>query len=97
MFCTGMIDVANEFNVPTYVFFTSGAAMLGFMLHFQGLLDYQNQDPTVYKDSNDVILIPSYESPVPAKLVPHFIFDQDSNQVFMDLARTRRVEILFRR
>ncbi|KAL3646201.1 hypothetical protein CASFOL_011381 [Castilleja foliolosa] len=48
MFCTGMIDVANEFNVPTYVFFTSGAATLGLILHFQGLLDYQNQDLTVY-------------------------------------------------
>ncbi|KAM0069458.1 putative flavonol 3-O-glucosyltransferase [Helianthus debilis subsp. tardiflorus] len=30
MFCTSMIDVANEFNVPTFVFFTSNAAFLGF-------------------------------------------------------------------
>ncbi|KAK1394069.1 hypothetical protein POM88_013125 [Heracleum sosnowskyi] len=28
MFCTPMIDVANEFNVPAYVFFISGVASL---------------------------------------------------------------------
>ncbi|KAL8211079.1 hypothetical protein R6Q57_005516 [Mikania cordata] len=29
MFCTPVIDVAKELNVPTYVFFTSNAAFLG--------------------------------------------------------------------
>ncbi|KAF2293821.1 hypothetical protein GH714_005019 [Hevea brasiliensis] len=28
MFCTTMIDVANDFGVPSYIFFTSGAAVL---------------------------------------------------------------------
>ncbi|KAL0291366.1 UNVERIFIED_CONTAM: UDP-glycosyltransferase 71E1 [Sesamum angustifolium] len=52
--CTAMIDVANEFDVPTYMFFTSGASALGLMLHFQGLRDYQNEDVTVYENSRDV-------------------------------------------
>nr|GEW55013.1 anthocyanidin 3-O-glucosyltransferase 2-like [Tanacetum cinerariifolium] len=46
MFCTCMTDVANEFNVPTYVFFTSNAAYLGFKLYIQTLNDDQNQDVT---------------------------------------------------
>ncbi|GFP98213.1 putative UDP-glucose flavonoid 3-o-glucosyltransferase 3 [Phtheirospermum japonicum] len=90
IFCTGMIDVAGEFGVPMYVFFTSGAATLGLMLHFQGMMDYQNQDLSVYEDSNNEIPIPSYEYPVPAKLLPPFLFDKDSNQMFIDLARRVR-------
>ncbi|KAL7239321.1 hypothetical protein ACSBR2_005265 [Camellia fascicularis] len=31
--CTAMIDVADEFAAPTYIFFTSSAAFLGLMLH----------------------------------------------------------------
>ncbi|GFP98211.1 anthocyanidin 3-o-glucosyltransferase 2 [Phtheirospermum japonicum] len=89
-----MIDVANEFGVPTYLFFTSGAAMLGLLLHLQGLLDYQNQDLTLYGDTNDELSIPSYESPISPKLLPSFLFDKDSNQMFIDLARmSRRTKI----
>ncbi|MCI37726.1 UDP-glucose flavonoid 3-O-glucosyltransferase 3-like, partial [Trifolium medium] len=29
MFCTNMIDIAKEFSVPAFVFFTSGVAFLG--------------------------------------------------------------------
>ncbi|KAM0031939.1 putative flavonol 3-O-glucosyltransferase [Helianthus debilis subsp. tardiflorus] len=32
-----MIDVANEFNLPSYVYFTTSAAFLGFKLHFETL------------------------------------------------------------
>ncbi|KAL6976016.1 hydroquinone glucosyltransferase [Sarracenia purpurea var. burkii] len=44
MFCTSMIDVANEFEVPTYVYFTCSGAVLGLMLHLQTLKDDHNQD-----------------------------------------------------
>lgn len=39
MFCTAMIDVADEFGLPAYVFYTSGAGFLGFMFHFLSLHD----------------------------------------------------------
>ncbi|KAL2245880.1 UDP-glycosyltransferase 71E1 [Sesamum indicum] len=74
MFCTAMIDVANEFGVPTYVFYTSGASTLGLLFHFQDLRDYQNQDVTVYENSSEELSIPSYKLPVPAKLLPALIF-----------------------
>ncbi|KAM0001836.1 putative flavonol 3-O-glucosyltransferase [Helianthus debilis subsp. tardiflorus] len=44
VFCTGMIDVANEFNLPTYVFFTSSSAFLGFNLYIETLCVDHNQD-----------------------------------------------------
>ncbi|KAL6534825.1 hypothetical protein OROGR_013500 [Orobanche gracilis] len=67
-----MMDVAHEFGLPTYVFLTSGAAVLGLLLHFQGLADYHNQDPTPSGNSDD-ISVPSYRFPVPVKLLPPFI------------------------
>nr|DAD27437.1 TPA_asm: hypothetical protein HUJ06_028905 [Nelumbo nucifera] len=35
LFCTSMIDVANEFGIPSYLFFISTAGLLSLMLHFQ--------------------------------------------------------------
>ncbi|GFP98206.1 UDP-glucose flavonoid 3-o-glucosyltransferase 6 [Phtheirospermum japonicum] len=91
IFCTSMIDVAHELGVPSYVFFTSGAAKLGLLFHFQGLLDYQNQDPTACKSLNDEISVPSYGSPVPVKLLPAMLLGKDGgNQMAMNMARSLR-------
>ncbi|KAM0069459.1 putative hexosyltransferase [Helianthus debilis subsp. tardiflorus] len=55
MFCTSMIDVANEFNVPTFVFFTSGAAFLGFTLFIKLLCDDLNRDVVELSNSDTEI------------------------------------------
>jgi len=39
MFCTPMIDVANEFGVPSHIFLTSGAVFLGLQFYVQALHD----------------------------------------------------------
>ncbi|XP_023763165.1 anthocyanidin 3-O-glucosyltransferase 2 [Lactuca sativa] len=70
MFCTGMIDVANEFNIPTYVFFTSNAGFLRFKLYIQTLYDYENQDIVVLSNSDSTIHVPSFAKPVPTKVFP---------------------------
>ncbi|KAF2293818.1 hypothetical protein GH714_005008 [Hevea brasiliensis] len=70
MFCTTMIDVANEFGVPSYFFFTSGAAFLGFMLYVQKIHDEEKFDPTEFKDSNSELPVPSLVSPFPARVMP---------------------------
>lgn len=33
LFCTSMIDMADELGIPTYIYFTSTAAMLSLMLY----------------------------------------------------------------
>ncbi|KAI3804290.1 hypothetical protein L1987_25721 [Smallanthus sonchifolius] len=68
MFCTSMIDVANEFSVPTNVFFTSNAAFLGFKLFVQTLSDYQNQDVVALTNSDTEVSVPSFVKPVPTKV-----------------------------
>ncbi|KAL2482177.1 UDP-glycosyltransferase 71B7 [Forsythia ovata] len=90
MFCTTMIDVANEFGVPTYVFFTTTAAMLGFIFYLQSRGDEQKLDVTEYKNSNTKLLIPTYINPVPANVFPSKLFDKDSLAPFVSMARRFR-------
>ncbi|KAK9068163.1 hypothetical protein SSX86_012274 [Deinandra increscens subsp. villosa] len=68
MFCNCMIDVANEFNVPTYMFFTSNAAFLGFEFYIQTLCDDLNEDVIELSNSDSEISVPSFVKPVPTKV-----------------------------
>nr|GEW83010.1 anthocyanidin 3-O-glucosyltransferase 2-like [Tanacetum cinerariifolium] len=61
MFCVSMMDVASEFNIPTYIFLTSSAAFLGYT---------QNQDILALSNSDSEIQIPSFIKPVPTKVFP---------------------------
>ncbi|KAF8007485.1 hypothetical protein BT93_K1490 [Corymbia citriodora subsp. variegata] len=84
MFCTTMIDVANEFGVPTYVFYTSSAGALGLMLHLQTLRDVHNQDITELKDSDTELTVPSCINPVPAKVLPSVVLNRDWSTAILD-------------
>ncbi|KAJ0478561.1 putative flavonol 3-O-glucosyltransferase [Helianthus annuus] len=67
MFCICMVDVANEFNVPTYVFVTSNAAFLGFTLYLKALGDDLNKDVIELCNSDTEIFVPSFVKPWLAK------------------------------
>ncbi|KAJ4839733.1 hypothetical protein Tsubulata_026659, partial [Turnera subulata] len=58
--CTPMIDVANEFGVPSYIY--CGAAFLGMIFHEQDLHDEQGTEPTEFEE----LVLPSLENPLPA-------------------------------
>ncbi|XP_050368845.1 UDP-glycosyltransferase 43-like [Argentina anserina] len=66
--CTQMIDVAKELEVPPYLFFTSPAGFLGFMLHLPTL--DRESTTTVLGDSSTELVIPSFVSPVPKQVLP---------------------------
>ncbi|KVH91366.1 anthocyanidin 3-O-glucosyltransferase 2-like [Cynara cardunculus var. scolymus] len=69
--CTGMIDVANEFGIPTYAFFTSNAAFLGFKLYIDTLLrDHKQEDIIEWSKSDGEFRIPSFIKPVPMMAYP---------------------------
>ncbi|KAL8238701.1 hypothetical protein R6Q59_015268 [Mikania micrantha] len=70
MLCTCMIDVANEFDVPTYVFYTSGAGYLGFQLCIQTLVDDRGQDVVELSNSDGEIRVSGFVNPVPTKVFP---------------------------
>ncbi|KAK9285343.1 hypothetical protein L1049_024534 [Liquidambar formosana] len=91
MFCTCMIDVANEFGVPAYAFFTSGAACLGLMFHLQTLQDKHNMDVTELKGYNTELAIPSFANPLPDKVLPSVVFDKDGgSSAFLGYAKRLR-------
>lgn len=83
MFCVGMVDVAHEFQLPSYVFYTSSAGFLGLMLHVQTLHDDQNEDITNYKDSDAELLVPSFSNPVPAKVLPTTMLDKNGGSAIV--------------
>ncbi|XP_042490407.1 anthocyanidin 3-O-glucosyltransferase 2-like [Macadamia integrifolia] len=67
LFCSSLIDVAKELGVPSYIFFTSTAGLLGVMLH---LPELDNQIKTHFKDSVTELSIPSFTNPVSPFLLP---------------------------
>ncbi|KAL3646211.1 hypothetical protein CASFOL_011391 [Castilleja foliolosa] len=79
MFCTTMIDVANDLGVPSYIFLTCGAATLGLISHLQDLSDEKNQDLSEYDNSDFALSIPTYVNPVPAKVWPAMIFEKENS------------------
>ncbi|KAK4713873.1 hypothetical protein R3W88_019780 [Solanum pinnatisectum] len=84
MMCTAMIDVANEFGLPTYVFYTSGAAMLGLLLHLQNVTEYKD-------DPEAELSVTTYGNPFPAKCLPSIAFDKDGGStMYLDLSKRLR-------
>ncbi|XP_047322448.1 anthocyanidin 3-O-glucosyltransferase 2-like [Impatiens glandulifera] len=91
MFCAGMVDVAKEFKVPGYVFFSSGASLIGLMWHLQTLQDEYGQN-LVDLDGSDVELdVPVFKNRYPAKVIPPVLIDKEGgSKIFLRLARMLR-------
>ncbi|XP_009782109.1 UDP-glucose flavonoid 3-O-glucosyltransferase 6-like [Nicotiana sylvestris] len=89
MMCTTMIDVANECGLPTYVFYTTSAAMLGLHLHMQSLQDDFNIDITNYNnDPESELSVPTYFNPFATKCLPSIFLDKDGGStMFLDIAK----------
>ncbi|KAJ6864083.1 hypothetical protein NC651_034805 [Populus alba x Populus x berolinensis] len=90
MFCTPMIDVANEFGVPSYIFLTSGAAFLGLQFYVQALHDEQKVDPTEFKGSDAELVMPCLANPVPAKVLPSVLLNKEWLPIMLRQARRFR-------
>ncbi|PWA56053.1 UDP-glucuronosyl/UDP-glucosyltransferase [Artemisia annua] len=65
MFCTSMIDDANDLNIPCYLFFASPAAYLGFVLHLTTLPVAESES-----DLATEITVQSFINPVPSNAYP---------------------------
>ncbi|XP_052189589.1 anthocyanidin 3-O-glucosyltransferase 2-like [Diospyros lotus] len=89
MFCTPMIDVANEFGVPTFLFFTSTAAFLGLLFHFQALQDHHNQDFTLFVDPHPDLSVPSLSRPIAVKYLPSVMMDKNGGAALV-ISMSRR-------
>ncbi|KAF8067453.1 hypothetical protein N665_1153s0021 [Sinapis alba] len=65
MYCTCMIDVANELGVPSYLFYTSNAGFRGLLLHMQFMYDSAEEnkyDMSELEDSDAELVVPKWFS-----------------------------------
>ncbi|KAI4306621.1 hypothetical protein L6164_029882 [Bauhinia variegata] len=71
-FCMPMVDVGKELGIPSYMFLTTNAAFLSFMLTIpkRGIDDE-------FKDSDPELLIPGFTNPVPPRVLPDAAFNKD--------------------
>ncbi|XVF71127.1 hypothetical protein PTKIN_Ptkin12aG0010800 [Pterospermum kingtungense] len=90
MFHTPLKDLADEFGVPSYVFYTSGAAFLGFQFYMHAFHDEQNVDISKLKDSDTEFTIPSYVNPVSTKFFPPLMDQPDVFAAINNVARRFR-------
>ncbi|KAG5252517.1 anthocyanidin O-glucosyltransferase [Salix suchowensis] len=90
MFCTPMIEVANEFGVPSYIFLTSGATLLGLLFHIQALHGEQKVDPMEFKDSGAELIVPCLANPYPVKVLPSFLLNKEGLSIALAQARRFR-------
>ncbi|GMH03189.1 hypothetical protein Nepgr_005028 [Nepenthes gracilis] len=70
LYCISMTEVANELVIPSYLFYTSGAAFLGVILYLP--THYENVGREFMKSDPETIF-PSYKNPVPSSLTPSFL------------------------
>ncbi|KAL5101445.1 hypothetical protein RYX36_005772 [Vicia faba] len=82
MSCTTMIDVIKEFSVPSFVFFTSGVASLGLMLHLHTLFERDSFDSTKLQQQNE-LAVPSFANSIPINSFPSFVLDKEWKSFFM--------------
>nr|GME21738.1 anthocyanidin 3-O-glucosyltransferase 2-like [Ipomoea batatas] len=84
IFFTDVMDVADEFGVPTYVFYVVGAATLGLHFHFQALKDHHHGTLDEFV-KEDCLNIPTYFNPFPVNLLPTFVLNTTDG--ILDYAR----------
>uniref|UniRef100_A0A2N9GTE7 Glycosyltransferase n=1 Tax=Fagus sylvatica TaxID=28930 RepID=A0A2N9GTE7_FAGSY len=84
IFCTSMIDVANELHIPCYLYFASPATFLGFMLHLP-ILDTQLTNG--FSELDTELVIPSFVNPVPPTVLPPTTLKNDGYFWFLHHAR----------
>ncbi|XP_043702988.1 UDP-glycosyltransferase 71K1-like [Telopea speciosissima] len=87
LFCTSMIDVANELGIPSYLFFTSTAGLLSLMLHLPFL---DTQIHTNFKDSETEFVIPGFINSVPPHALPSAIWSKGQDGYTWYLYHGRR-------
>ncbi|KAL1555454.1 hydroquinone glucosyltransferase [Salvia divinorum] len=88
IFCTKFIDVAGEFGLPSYLFFTASASTLGLFQYLVALKYDEGGDLSQFKDSGDELPVPCFSAPVPATVIPTVFFDEDLGpDAFLDHIR----------
>ncbi|KAL5101451.1 hypothetical protein RYX36_005778 [Vicia faba] len=85
MFCATMINVSKELSIPTLVFYTSGVAFLGLVLHLHTLRERDNIDSDQLLQLTE-LAVPSFTNSVPSKTLPTIVLRKEWESFFMNYA-----------
>ncbi|KAK9678154.1 hypothetical protein RND81_11G191500 [Saponaria officinalis] len=92
MFCTEMLDIANEMNVPAYIFFTSGASLLNFIFHAHSLADGHRDIDLAAEFSKPEysMVVPGFKNPVTSSAIPAVLQEMNGNEWLLNFGRMFR-------
>ncbi|KAF8051055.1 hypothetical protein N665_1811s0002, partial [Sinapis alba] len=90
MFCISMMDLANEFKVPTYMAYTCNATFLGMTLHLQKMYDEKKCDTSELSESVNELEFPCLTRPFPVECLPSILVWKGVLQLFLAQARKFR-------
>ncbi|CAN8258503.1 unnamed protein product [Cochlearia groenlandica] len=90
MFTTPMIDIADEYGLPSYFYFASNASYLGLMFHVQSRHDEENFAVTDLKGSDAELDVPALTRPLPAKCLPSVMLSEEWFPNLLRRAKTLR-------
>ncbi|KAH7549911.1 hypothetical protein JRO89_XS13G0104300 [Xanthoceras sorbifolium] len=88
-FCVSMIDVASELGLPSYMYLTSNAGFLNFMLYLS-THHGERINSTEFEYSDSELLIPGFVNPVPVSVLPLCSFNKNGYTTFVKLAQRFR-------
>nr|AFJ52915.1 UDP-glycosyltransferase 1 [Linum usitatissimum] len=81
---TAMVDLGKELGVPSYLFFPSCAAILGHLVHLPAM----GYSPEVaVGDPDGEVVYPSFEHPMPNRILPAIVLDGQGYQELMGHTR----------
>ncbi|KAB1996896.1 hypothetical protein ES319_D13G262600v1 [Gossypium barbadense] len=72
-----LVDVADEFNIPSYIFLAANAGFLSLLFHLT-TRHGETRDIPEFKRSNLDELISGFINPVPSSVLPSDLFDKDN-------------------
>ncbi|CAH8316619.1 unnamed protein product [Eruca vesicaria subsp. sativa] len=92
MFCVSMMDLADEFKVPSYLVYTSNATFLGVTLHLQKMYDEKEWDTSELSEESTVkeLEFPCLTRPYPVECLPYIFLSKEWLQLFLSQARKFR-------
>lgn len=96
MFCKDMFAVADEFSIPSYLFFTSSAGFLSLLLAMQRVNDEEGLYALDFKGSDRKIAVSGFRNLVPAKVLPSPMMTGMGSEITLSQAqRFRKVKGVF--
>ncbi|MBA0844430.1 hypothetical protein Goarm_001528, partial [Gossypium armourianum] len=72
-----LVDVAHEFNIPSFIFLAANAGFLSLLFHLT-TRHGETRDIPEFKRSNPDELISGFINPVPSSVLPSDLFDKDN-------------------